>query len=151
MRQYFTLYFLFSRQFDKRNDNQSNNTFIQLTLALSLIIQEYIHIYIFFKKTCFSESIFNLSIYTSNINFYLFTKNTVESIFLIIALFSNWTRTFAISISTKFYLRIELSTRLFSIRLFSFVDIAKNHAWRDITFQINSCILTFSASTSFQL
>lgn len=150
MRQYFTLYFLFSRQFDKRNDNQSNNTFIQLTLALSLIIQEYIHIYIFFKKTCFSESIFNLSIYTSNINFYLFTKNTVESIFLIIALFSNWTRTFAISISTKFYLRIELSTRLFSIRLFSFVDIAKNHAWRDITFQINSCILTFSASTSFQ-
>lgn len=150
MRQYFTLYFLFSRQFDKRNDNQSNNTFIQLTLALSLIIQEYIHIYIFFKKTCFSESIFNLSIYTSNINFYLFTKNTVESIFLIIALFSNWTRTSAISISTKFYLRIELSTRLFSIRLFSFVDIAKNHAWRDITFQINSCILTFSASTSFQ-
>lgn len=42
---HFTLYFFFSRQFDKRNDNQSNNTFIQLILALSLIIQEYIHIY----------------------------------------------------------------------------------------------------------
>lgn len=109
---YETFYFIFffSRQFDKRNDNQSNNTFIQL------IVSNYsrIYPYIFFKKTCFSESIFNLLIYMSNINFYPFTKNTVESIFLIIGLFSNWTRTF----TTKFYLRIELSTVVFNSIIF---------------------------------